>query len=60
MVLPYRVQPATISSIGRATGQVAITRTARKVVTKAVVVGCTVRIAYHLMVAVLMVETEVE
>ena len=52
----FKVRHATISSIGRATVPVAITRMVLKeVVTKAVVAGCTVKEAWDLVV--LMVET---
>ena len=58
MGLLFKVQHATISSIGRATVPVAITRMVLKeVVIKAVVVGCTVKEAWDLVV--LMAETAV-
>ena len=58
MGLLFKVQHATISSIGRATVPVAITRMVLKeVVIKAVVVGCTVKEVWDLVV--LMAETAV-
>ena len=59
MGLLFKVQHATISSIGRATVLVAITRMVLKevVIKAAVVVGCTVKEAWDLVV--LMVETAV-
>ena len=59
MGLLFKVQHATISSIGRATVPVAITRMVLKevVIKAAVVVGCTVKEAWDLVV--LMVETAV-
>lgn len=57
MVLPSKVQLATISSIGLAMVRVDTTRTAQKEVDIKVVAGCTVKEAWDLVVLVLKVET---
>ena len=54
---PFKVQLATISSIGRAMVRVDTTRTAQKEVDIKVVAGCTVKEAWDLVVLVLKVET---
>ena len=53
---PFKVQPATISSIGLAMVLVDTTRTAQKEVDIKVVAGCTVKEAWDLVVLVLKVE----
>ena len=60
MVLPFKVQPATISSIGQAMVPVDTTKTAPKeVVFTKVVAGCIVKEAWDLVVLVLKVDNAV-